>query len=305
MAVKVEIVRYEPGMAAGLAAAYNGIIRRVPHCYPVSGEDFASVVAVAAGEGPGHERLRSEAAFVARDGPTPLGFIHVGIEQPEEPDEIQQGIIRFCWYERGNRRAGQTLLDAAEDHFRQHTVAQVTAFHKRYRYPFYYFTPAFLSDRLDQVHALLGYNGYEKAAGEVFLDWPEYSAGTPTPADVDSEVTLEWREGSGARPGLAVRAIVEGEEVGVCWCASGGEFSHAAEAQDWWFVTWLGISEQMQGKGLGRYLLQRALLEMRGAGYRHAAISTSWHNYRAFLFYSNIGFHVVDWTYGLQKRDLK
>ena len=54
-------------------------------------------------------------------------------------------------------------------------------------------------------------------------------------------------------------------------------------------------------QGLGRYLLQRALREMHGAGYRHAAISTHWRNYRAFLFYSNYGYRVVDWTYGLRR----
>ena len=32
-------------------------------------------------------------------------------------------------------------------------------------------------------------------------------------------------------------------------------------------------------------------------GYRHGAISTAFDNDRAFLFYTNYGFRVVDWTY--------
>jgi hypothetical protein len=40
------------------------------------------------------------------------------------------------------------------------------------------------------------------------------------------------------------------------------------------------------------------MLELRRAGYRHAAISTALDNYRAALFYSNLGYQVVDWTYG-------
>ena len=305
MAVTIEVVRYEPKMGDELAQAYNGIIQRVPHyCDPVSGEEFAAGVAGTASGGMDLVQLHSREAFVARDGPTPLGFIDVGIGQPEELDEVQQGIIRFCWYECGHRRAGQALLEAEEDYFRQHGMTQVTAFHKRYRYPFYHFPYAWLSDRLDQVHALLQFNGYERAAGEAFMDWPDYPAITPTPSAVDCEVVVEWLEGAGTRPGLIVRATVGGEEVGLCRGASSGEFSRAADAQDWWFVKWVAVSEQLQGKGLGKQLLQRALQEMRGVGYRHVTISTSWHNYRAFLFYTNMGFHVVDWTYGLQKRNL-
>ena len=43
------------------------------------------------------------------------------------------------------------------------------------------------------------------------------------------------------------------------------------------------------------------MLEMRGVGYRHSAISTAADNHRAFLFYSNVGYHVSDWTFGLEK----
>ena len=64
---------------------------------------------------------------------------------------------------------------------------------------------------------------------------------------------------------------------------------------------WLGVNDEFQGRGLGRYLLQYALHEMHKIGYRHAVISTDWENYRAFLFYSNCGYRVVDWTYELEK----
>jgi hypothetical protein len=36
-----------------------------------------------------------------------------------------------------------------------------------------------------------------------------------------------------------------------------------------------------------------------GVGYRHASISTAVDNYRAALLYANLGYRVVDWTYGL------
>jgi len=43
--------------------------------------------------------------------------------------------------------------------------------------------------------------------------------------------------------------------------------------------------------------------ETHALGFRHAAISTALHNHRAFLFYSNFGYHVADWTYD-SRRDL-
>jgi len=59
------------------------------------------------------------------------------------------------------------------------------------------------------------------------------------------------------------------------------------------------VVDELQSRGLGRHLLQRSLKEMHGAGFRHAAISTALGNHRAFLFYTNYGYRVVDWTYGL------
>jgi GNAT superfamily N-acetyltransferase len=118
------------------------------------------------------------------------------------------------------------------------------------------------------------------------------------------DISLQWEQGRGARPGLIVQGRQGEKEIGTCECVSAGEYSRSEEAQDWSFTTGLDIAEEMQGKGLGRFLLQRALEEMHGIGYRHAAISTGWRNFRAFLFYSNCGYHVVDWTYGL-RRELK
>ena len=297
----MEILRYEPAMSSGLTSAYNNTIRGVPHCYPTSVEDFASVVAGAAGEGSSHDRLHSDAAFVAREGTSILGFIHVAMERPKKADEAEQGVIRFFWYERGYRTTGQALLAAAEEYLQERGISQITAFPEDYRYPFYHFDHAYLSDHLDHVQAALGFNGYRRVAGEVYLDWPNCRSVIPAPADVSVDISLKWRPGRGTRPGLIARVHQGEKAIGVCECVSGGEFSHVAEAQDWFFTTWIGISEEMQGKGLGRHLLQRALQEMQRVGYRHAAISTDWQNFRAFLFYSNYGYRVVDWTYAWRR----
>ena len=294
----MEILRYDPMMSPDLTSAYNNTIHNMPHCYPVSVEDFTSALASVVKEGHRHDRLNSEMAFVARESGSITGFIHLGVELSEKEKKRDQGIIRFLWYDWGHRLAGQALLSAAEDYFRERDLKQIAAFPQEYHYSFYHFAHSYLSDRLDRVHALLGFNGYRRDRGEVFLDWPNYDVSL-TPADVSAQISVKWDEGKGTRPGVTVQGHQEGKEIGICECVSGGEYSQSDDAQDWLFTTWLGIAEEMQGKGLGRHLLQRALKEMQGLGDRHAAISTDWQNYRATLFYSNFGYHVVDWTYAL------
>jgi GNAT superfamily N-acetyltransferase len=105
----------------------------------------------------------------------------------------------------------------------------------------------------------------------------------------------------GKRPDLVVRAHQEEKHLGACTSLSCAAFSRDAALEDWHFCDGLDIIAEMQGRGLGRHLLERARLEMHAVGYRHAGISTSLSNYRAFQFYSNYGYRVVDHTYGWDK----
>jgi ribosomal protein S18 acetylase RimI-like enzyme len=300
----MHVIPYEPEMARLLVESYNQLIRGLPHCYPASAGDFAIAVSATVGGEPSDERLHSENAFVAWEGDAPLGFIHIGVERPRKEEASPRGIIRFAWYERGHRAAGQALLSAAEDVFVQRDIGAVRAFHQHYVYAFYHLHSAYLSDRVEHVHALFSSNGYRRVGGEVYLDWPNFTPLEPPASAVTAEVTLSWREGAGKRPNLVVLAHRGQELVGECVCESQGNSSRPAEAEDWLFTDWIGVSESVRGRGLGRYLLQRALLEMHAVGYRHATISTAWENHRALLFYSNFGYRAVDWTYGFGK-DLK
>ena len=295
----MDVLPYEPSMAPQLAAAYNSQVRGLPHCYPVSAEAFASAVSPGPGDDEMHARLHSQSASVAAEGAAIVGLVDVAVEGPEEGEEKGEGLIRFMWYERGHRAAGQALLVAAEDYFRQRKLDKVKAFWQDYRYRFYHVEHAHLSDRLDHVHALLGFNGYERMVGEVYLDWPDYGPLVPAAPEVCADISLSWKPGRGARPGLDVIAHRDEKWTGICHSVSGGEFSDADDAQDWFLTCWLHVAEEVQGKGLGRHLLQRALQEMHDIGYRHAAISTSSENFRAMLFYGNCGYRVVDWTYAL------
>jgi GNAT superfamily N-acetyltransferase len=295
----MELLAYEPSLAAELTAVYNRAVERVPHCHPVGFEEFAQALAPTVPEGEAHPSLHSQAALVAREGDMIVGLVHTAVRtvQVEEQEE-ERGSIRFLWYERGHRAAGQALLEATERACRGKGMRRIHAFRSDETYRFYHVRCAHLSDHLEHVQALLKMSGYQPIGGEVVLDWPNYTPNDPARPGVEAEISLAWSEGRGRLPNLVVTARRDGEEIGVCHSCSCGEFSDAEAAQDWLFVTWLWVTDSLQGKGLGRSLLQRNLREMHRAGYRHASISTGWTNHRALLFYSNDGFHCVDWTYG-------
>ena len=230
-----------------------------------------------------------------------LGFVHVGIGQFGDNREDDIGVIRFLGYERGGRHAGQAVLEEAEDYLEARNIAQIFAFSEDRRYRFYHFETACLSDTLDHVQALLGINGYRRCLGEVFLDWTNFSV-TPTPCSVPVTLSIDWEQGRRERPNCDVFAYLDGEQIGVCQSVSTGEFSRHADAQDWLFTTWLDVDDRLQGQGIGRHLLQYSLQAMHKIGYRRAAISADWENYRTLIFYSNCGYRVVDWTYEYHKK---
>ena len=148
------------------------------------------------------------------------------------------------------------------------------------------------------MQALVRFRGYAKTGGEVFLDWLDMQPNSASDASgLDYELCVEDRPGAGLRPGLRVRAIQDGDGIGECELVSGAGSSADDEAHDFAFCEWLGVEEEYQGRGLGRFLLAHAMYLARERGYRHGAISTAFDNDRAFLFYTNYGFRVVDWTY--------
>ena len=296
----MEIIEYTSDMQVPVTQFYNRLTADVPHCYPVTEEEFAvAIQGVTTGKADEKEGgIDSETAFVALTEGTVQAFIHVGIGQEEKVEDI--GIIRFFGYERGARRIGQAVLEKAEAYLKTYNISKIFAFSQDCRYRFYHFEHAYLSDALDQVQGILGFNGYHRSAGEVFLDWEDYSV-TPVSSSLPVTLSIDWKDGRGHLPNCTAYAHQNGEQVGICESLCGGEFSSHTDAQDWLHTVWLGIEDEFQGQGLGHYLLQYALQEMHKVGYRHAAISTAWDNHRAFLFYSNCGYQTVDWTYEFVK----
>lgn len=293
---------YEPGMVGELFSTYNRAIHGVPHCYPIQEEDLAKVLTgVGTGEG-SQGKLRNEALLVASKNGSMIGFVHGAIAEAKDERERTHGTIIFLWYEPGKREVGQRLLEGMQDHLLGSGADEIRAYEQEFRYPFYGFRHAYLSHHLGHVQGLLGMNGYSRVRGEIFLDWPRYEPIRPGPIEAGIEVRVELREGRGKMPGVEVRALDAGDQVGFCGSISCGEFSRSPEVQDWIFTDSLNVRDDHQGRGLGKHILRRSLQEAHMIGYRNAAISNDWDNHRALLFYSNFGYHAIDWTHSFARR---
>jgi GNAT superfamily N-acetyltransferase len=293
----MEIVRFEPGMAAGVARCYNDLIEPVPECHPVPGDTFRSVEALS------HRRVRDEEIAVAQEGGEVVGFVHVGIALPAKGDEEpkgEPGVIRLLSYRVGQRPVGQALLEWAEQWARHRKRKAVVAWEAELRYPFYHFGYAHLSQRIGHVRALFGRNGYQELGGELYFTWPNFTPPKAERPPLDFDLKVEWRKGPAGR-WLSVAALQRGQKVGHCNIDLGQQ-SPGPHAKDWCYCDALWVTERLQGRRLGTFLLSTALTEMHQAGCKHAAISTGGTNYRAQLMYANMGFQVTDYTVAFRRQ---
>lgn len=293
----MKINQYTADLQVPLTQFYNQQISNVRHCYPVDENQLATaLVGVTTGKADASEGgLDSETAFVAMKNGYMIAFIHVGLGQIGENREETIGVIRFFIYLRGERHAGQVILERAETYLQKYNIKQIFAFSTDCRYRFYHFEHAGISDALDNVQALIGINKYTKCGTMVFFDWENYAI-KPLPSNLPITFTVDWKQGRGLRPNCKIKAFKGEQQVGDSYSVSGGEFSTHTDAQDWLYTDWLEIEDEFQGQGIGHHLLQFTLQEARRIGFKHASISTHIDNHRACLFYGNFGYCAVDRT---------
>ena len=290
--IDMEICQYTPDLLTPLTQFYNYITTDVPHCYPIKDKELETSLN-------NNSDIDEFKVFVALTKGAVQAFIHVRLCKNNRSDE-KEGYIRFFSYERGARRAGQTVLEKAEEYIKSFNVSRINAFTSGDKYPFYHLEYANLSTTHEHVYALLGANGYVPKPQWVFLDWENFEI-PPISSPIPVKLSVYWKHGHGELPDCNVEAYIDNEEVGSCCSVSGAEFSKHPNAQDWCFTTWLEVEREFQGHGLGKFLLQYSLQEMQHVGYRHASVSTSYENYRAILLYTNCGYRVVDCTNQFQK----
>lgn len=298
----MEILPYAPELANDVTSLYNHTVQGVPYCHPIDASPLNDILSGVTWPFRGSNTLGDGLPLVARESSGVVGFVHAALEYAsEDVTPTGRGIVSGLIYRRTFRAAGQALLEAAEAHLKASGALQITACSADYRYPFYHVNNGGLSNHLDHVQALFGVNGYDRSQGEIFFNWPSFEPPEPAPVPFDLTCKLEWKQENGNLPGLYMQAFEAekqaGEFIGIC----AGDNRDDVALQEWFFVNWLGIGEEYQGKGIGKYLLHRGLLEGRRKGYRHAIISTRTDNWRAYNLYSNWGFRAADWTYAFEK----
>ena len=307
----MKITHWDVADAGDLAHVYNEQLARIPHCYPVSPEEFEIGIRYRKDADEPYEELHSEKIIVIEQNGKIIGFADVAvIESGEDGQKENKGLIRFLTYQPGYRAVGQVILEESERYLRDLGISHISAFRITYddddfSYRFYQLGFGLVSDKVGHVYALFRMNGYEISSaeqGEIFLDQPEYSVDEPVPPDNKVEIVVKQQAGRGLLPGLTVRAFRGESEIGICKSLSVGKYCQASEAQDWVFIKWLGVEEAERGKGWGSYLLQRNLWEARKVSYKNTVISTDIINYRAQLFYTNYGYRVVNTGYGFGKK---
>lgn len=287
--------------SSNLVNVYNEQLKDTPYFYPIMPEEFADGIFNRINE-EGETNLESEKIIVGLQNDKILGFAHVSIGKAcQFGKEKEGGFIHFLIYQPGYRSIGQAIIIECERYLCSFNISQIWAFLHASNYRFYHLGFGHISDRIAHVYSLFGMNGYKIDIGEVFMSYPKYESPEPILFDSKIKIIVTKKEGRGLFPGLHVQALYDDNEIGECISVSFGEFYHAKEAQDSFFTKWLGVEKEYQGKGIGRYLLQRTLFEMRKIGYKNAFISTDIINYRAQLFYSNFGYRVTDTAYALVK----
>ena len=304
----VKITYWDIANAGELVSVYNAQLTEIPHCYPVSPEEFQAGVSFQK-DGDGlNENLHSQKIIVGEYGGRIVGFADVAVVSniDEDGQEECQGLIRLLTYQRGCRQVGQALLEEAESYLSGLGQDQIKAFRISYGvdycYRFYNLGFGLVSDRTSHICALFRMNGYDVCGGEIFMSQPGYEVDEPVAPDNQLEISVDTHAARGNLPGLVVRALGGGNELGTCKSLSVGDYCRSAEAQDWIFVKWLGVEENGRTNGWGRYLLQRNLWEARKLGYKNTVISCDVKNPRAQLFYTNYGYRVADTAYGFTKR---
>ncbi|MBC8230886.1 GNAT family N-acetyltransferase [bacterium] len=152
------------------------------------------------------------------------------------------------------------------------------------------------------VQALFGINGYRFATwddgnqvGWFFLHFPHYHVTEPVSTHPGVEVDVQQISGRGELPNLEIRLCRNGQTIAYSWVLASEHYCLNPEARTIFNTESFGVYEpEDRGKGLGRYLMQLKLWEMRKLGYQTATLLSSRPNYRAQLLYTNTGYRVVD-----------
>lgn len=266
---EIEISPYRETDQLAVIDLLNAVAADVPYSYAIDGREFdATVLAplVTPTLYPARLEHDLQGILVARVGDQAAGFVHVCRGQvPEgDGDTLQRrGIVRFLAFTAGRVDIGLRLLAAAEAYARAAGLKTMVAWHHSAGYPFYHASVGLLSGRnYDSLSALIegGYTLRER--------WLCYSM------DLAQAVT-EWLPGQRLR--VAQTAGVEPNwEMAVYYPTAARACGRvrvvtldrlsAQRGRPAVYLREAAVIEAEQKKGIGRWLVQRAINEFHSRG---------------------------------------
>jgi len=297
-----EIVPYCVDLAEAAVASHSRTFGDIPFCWPVAADALAEPTTLTCSN---LTTLRNDLVLAALACGRVVGYVHAAVEDPKPATDQQwgdyavpQGVLRMFWYERGERAAGEALLQAAEGHLRRQGLERIEVMHCKRGYPWHGLPHAHLTQRAAHLHALLYLRGYVRETSSVSLAWRD-AVKAPM---ASCSVAHTMRREDEPRPGGTSRVLLYAEQsevfAGMCVGGPLAEFApDAPEAREWGYIHWLTVAEPFRRRGLAQTLLTAMFGELRREGLRHIALCCIEENAPALLLYANMGFSASDFGY--------
>lgn len=271
------------------------------YCYPVEGTAFAAGVRVDEDGDESMATARSERLLVASIGSNPVGFAHTcAAEITLDEKKVACGIIRFMAFAPESPAVGQALLERAEDILSKDGHRHIDAFPLFHGYPFHNHKIGILSDRLTHISSLLLDNGYHPHDSHLTLvrstDW------TGDRAKPDLDFRIERDDDTGIRSEIILRAFRGDERIGICRFYSSRRYADIPDTEEYCYMRWIGVGEAYRRRGIGRYLLHQALVEMQKEGYKRTVLNCREKNTIALTLYRTTGYSTGEVSHAYYKR---
>ncbi len=291
----LSIEQWDTDEAARLQAVWIEATADAPFAYAVGPAEFATGILPVESDDESCATARSQKLIAASDATGPVGFAHLCADSNVEVDgeDIECGILRFLAFPPDRREVGQALLSHAEQIFQTEGFTHADAFPLYHGYPFHNHKVGILSACMTHVSSLLTETGYR--AHDSHLTMLRSLDSVPLPnTHPDVDIVIEKTDGAGTRPNIWAKGTVNGEVNGSCRSQSGRTYADHDSLESCSYTRWLGVQESDRRKGIGRYLLRRALYEMRCEGYKTAALNCRGKNLPAVTLYRSEGYTTGD-----------
>jgi ribosomal protein S18 acetylase RimI-like enzyme len=285
---QIQIVAPQVAHAAALREIYLSATLAAPHCRFVPGvERFAECLI--------NPRATPTRIFVAEAQGAPRGFAALG-RVKSEGDGAEQDAITALFF--ADPAAGQALLDACEAQAPGDLLA-FPAEHSRCPIAGYNGGWDGLPDRMPAVAQMLARNGYTPYYRELNLICDLDHAALEPGAPPDG---IDVRESIGEfRKFYYVSQALDGERLaGQCHYITMAELEDPSAARTG-YISWLHVESEARRRGIGRYLMLRALDHLRRLGCDTCWLTTGADNWPAQPLYLALGFEMVDCSASYRK----